>query len=346
MKFIHIVGTRPNFMKLSSVITELDKSFKNLIIHTGQHYDTNMSDIFFKELGIKKPDYHLNVGGNTQCEDIGNSLINIEKILQTEKPNGVIVYGDVTATLSGALAASKLRVPLIHVESGSRSFDRDMPEEINRVIVDNISDILFCCDQESVDNLKKEGIVKNVYLVGNTAIDTFKKIYDTVKIPIRKDDYVLCTLHRPFNVDDINTLSIIVEQLSKIPHKVIFPAHPRTKKKLTQLGNIPENILVIEPLGYKDFINYLKYSKYVISDSGGIQSECASVKKRIFTLRPSTEHMLSVNLGANILCEKIDLLPNLIQKNEVKEYETPMVWDGESSKRIHKIIKEIMIPKI
>jgi UDP-N-acetylglucosamine 2-epimerase len=339
LKFFHVVGTRPNFMKLSSVVKALDKKFINVILHTGQHYDTNMSDVFFKDLNLKKPNYQLNIGGGTQCEDIGNSLIEISKILEKEKPNGVIVYGDVTATLSGALASSKLRIPLIHVESGSRSFDREMPEEINRVLVDNISDILLCCDQESVVNLKNEGIKENVYLVGNTAIDTFKEVYNGIGVPLVNYDYVLCTLHRPFNVDDINKLENIIDSLSHVPYDIIFPVHPRTRNKLNNILNKPKNLKIINPLGYKEFINYLKYSKYVISDSGGVQSECASVKKRIFTLRPSTEHLLSINLGANILCKNIDDLKTMIENTSVLNYEIPMVWDGNSGNRIEKILE-------
>ncbi len=339
LKFFHVVGTRPNFMKLSSVVKSLDKEYTNIVLHTGQHYDNNMSDIFFKDLNLKKPNYQLNIGGGTQCEDIGNSLIGISKILEKEKPNGVIVYGDVTATLSGALASSKLRIPLIHVESGSRSFDREMPEEINRVLVDNISDILLCCDQESVVNLKNEGIKENVYLVGNTAIDTFKEVYNSIGVPLVKDDYVLCTLHRPFNVDDLNKLENIIDNLSNVPYDVIFPAHPRTRNRLNNILNKPKNLKIIDPLGYKEFINYLKYSKYVISDSGGVQSECASVKKRIFTLRPSTEHLLSINLGANVLCKNIDDLKTMIEDISILNYETPMVWDGNSGNRIKNILE-------
>lgn len=339
LKFFHIVGTRPNFMKLSSVINELNKEYCNIVLHTGQHYDNNMSDIFFKDLNLEKPKYHLNIGGGTQCEDIGNCLIEISKILEEEKPNGVIVYGDVTATLSGALAASKLRIPLIHVESGSRSFDREMPEEINRVLVDNISDILLCCDNESVENLKEEGIKNNVYLVGNTAIDTFKTVYKEIDTPIINGKYVLCTLHRPFNVDDIDKLNTIIKNLSEVPFPILFPAHPRTKNKLKEIKNKPDNLKIIDPLGYLEFINYLKFSEYVISDSGGVQSECASVKKRIITIRPSTEHLLSVKLGANVLCKNIDDLSTLIQNTPIIEYDTPLVWDGKSSERILKIFK-------
>ena len=339
LKFLHVVGTRPNFMKLSSVVKALEKKYLNIVLHTGQHYDDNMSDIFFKDLNLKKPDHQLNIGGGTQCEDIGNSLIEISKILEKEKPDGVIVYGDVTATLSGALAATKLRIPLIHVESGSRSFDREMPEEINRVLVDNISDILLCCDQESVDNLENEGIKENVYLVGNTAIDTFKKVYSNINEPINGGEYVLCTLHRPFNVDNVKKLENILHNLTNVPYAIIFPAHPRTRNKLNKILNKPKNLKIIDPLGYKEFINYLKYSKYVISDSGGVQSECASVKKRIYTLRPSTEHLLSINLGANVLCKNINDLKSIIKDTPRLNYETPMVWDGNSGNRIKKILE-------
>ena len=339
MKFIHVVGTRPNFMKLSSVIEELNKEYKNIVIHTGQHYDINMSDIFFNDLSLSPPDYLLSIGGGSQSEDTGKCLIAIS-ILEKEKPNGVIVYGDVTATLAGALAASKLHIPIIHVESGSRSFDRKMPEEINRIIVDNIADILLCCDEESVENLSNEGINKNVYMVGNTAIDTFKKIYNTIGESPYTNKFVLCTLHRPFNVDNIKTLKTIITKLGEIPYPIIFPIHPRTLKTLKQLFPIPTNIKLIDPLGYKDFITHLKYSEFVISDSGGVQSECAAIGKRIITIRPTTEHILSVKVGANILCENpTSITPNMWEST-VPHYSTPFVWDGDSAKRIKEIIKK------
>lgn len=338
-KFIHVIGTRPNFIKLSPLYRELEDDFENVIIHTGQHYDNNMSNIFFKELDIPPPHYTLKIGGGSQSEDTGKSLIEISKIIEKEKPDGVIVYGDVTATLSGALVASKMNIPIIHVESGSRSFDRKMPEEINRIIVDNISDILLCCDDNSFDNLKKEGIEENVFMVGNIAIDTFKNVYNKTVTPIITDEYILCTLHRPFNVDDIDKLEKIIKKIGKLPYKIIFPAHPRTTKNLEKIKNIPNNIKVVEPLGYKDFINHLKFSKFVISDSGGVQSECASVKKRLITLRPSTEHLLSVDVGVNLLCKDIDDFEKIQWAKNIDDFETPIMWDGKTSKRINNILK-------
>jgi UDP-N-acetylglucosamine 2-epimerase len=346
MRIVHIVGTRPNFIKLSSVVDELGDVCENIIIHTGQHYDKNMSDVFFNDLKIEPPKYQLNIGGGGEINNLSKSLISISEILINEKPFCVVVYGDVTATLSGALCARKLNIPIVHVESGSRSFDRQMPEEINRVIVDNISDLLLCCDEESKINLNNEGISKNVYVVGNTAIDTFKKIYNEIKTPIINKKYVLCTLHRPFNVDNLEKLKTIISKLSEIPYTIIFPAHPRTIKNIKLLGNIPKNFEVINPLGYKDFINYLKYSQFVISDSGGIQSECASVSKRIITIRPSTEHLLSVNLGCNILCGDINKINKSMWETPIPNHKTPMVWDGMSSKRIKDIIIKMLENKL
>ena len=346
MRIVHVVGTRPNFIKLSSVIGELKNLCENIIVHTGQHYDDNMSNIFFNDLHIEPPKYQLNFGGGGEIENLSKSLISLSEILIKENPFCVIVYGDVTATLSGALCARKLNIPIVHVESGSRSFDRQMPEEINRVIVDNISDLLLCCDEESKNNLKNEGINKNVYVVGNTAIDTFKKIFNEIKNPIIEENYVLCTLHRPFNVDNLDKLKTIINKLSEIPYNIIFPAHPRTIKNIKLIGDLPKNINIIKPLGYKDFINHLKYSQFVISDSGGIQSECASIRKRIITIRPSTEHLLSVNLGCNILCGDINKLNKSMWENNVPNYNIPTVWDGMSSKRIKELIIKMLENKL
>jgi len=343
MKFIHIVGTRPNFMKLASLINVMKDEFECKVIHTGQHYDKNMSEVFFKDLNLDEPDYYLGIKGGTHAKQTGEALIKIEEILEQEKPDGVIVYGDVNATLSGALAATKLHIPLIHVESGSRSFDKRMPEEVNRIMVDHVSDILLTCDFEAQNNLYMEGIEENVHVVGNTAIDTFKMVLGDLEDAPRpiEGDYVLCTLHRPSNVDDMERLNSIMVNLEKIPYKIIFPAHPRVRK-IAQFSPdfyLPDNVEFVSPLGYGEFVNHLKHCKFAISDSGGVQCECTVLKKRLITIRDTTEHTLSVELGANVLCYKPeDIKPNLWEDIDFN-YELPYIWDGDTSKRIVEIIK-------
>lgn len=341
LKFIHIVGTRPNFMKLASLINKMNKEFTNKVVHTGQHFDANMSDVFFEDLDLEKPDYNLNINSGDVNTQIGNTIIKLNEIFKDEKPDGVIVYGDVNATLSGALAANKLDIPLIHVESGSRSFDKRMPEEINRVIVDHISDILLGCDYTTLDNLKAEGIYDNIHIVGNTAIDTFHDVYNRVKNepnPIG-EDFVLCTLHRPSNVDDLDRLKDLIKYIGELNELVIFPAHPRVSKKLETIG-VSSNIKIVDPFGYKDFVKHLNHAKYVISDSGGVQCESAILRKRLFTMRDTTEHTLTVELGSNKLCYNPNELKEMVNLSVDLSYDIPYIWNGKASERIIEIIKE------
>ena len=235
-KYAHILAARPNFIKAAPVIEELsEKGHENIIIHTNQHYDYKMSKIFFQELNIPEPNYHLGIKSGTHAQQTGNSLIEIEKVLLKEKPKALIAYGDVNSTLAGALAAVKLHIPVFHVESGCRSFDKTMPEEINRIVIDNISDLLFCTEQSACDNLINEGFNKDkIKLVGNTAIDTLHKIDLNKTI---NEDYYLCTLHRPFNVDDKDILHKILTKLDNLNKKIIIPAHPRLKNNLTYTYN-------------------------------------------------------------------------------------------------------------
>ena len=329
--YAHIVAARPNFIKAAPLIEELsNEGFNNVIIHTNQHYDYKMSKVFFQELNIPEPNYHLGIKSGTHAQQTGNSLIEIEKVLLKENPKALIVYGDVNSTLAGALAAVKLHIPVFHVESGCRSFDKTMPEEVNRIIIDNISDLLFCTEQSACDNLISEGFNKNkIKLVGNTAIDTLSKI--TLNKTI-KEDYYLCTLHRPFNVDDKNTLHKILTKLNKLSKKVIIPSHPRLKNNLTNTYN---NIKFIEPLGYIDFINYLKYSKGTISDSGGVQCEASFLNTPLITLRPTTEHLVTLERGNTLTSIDKDLT-----FNKTKHTDIPFIWDGNASVRIVNEIKK------
>jgi len=334
-KCAHILAARPNFIKASPVIKELEQhNCKNIIIHTNQHYDYKMSKIFFQELDIPEPTYHLGVKSGSHAEQTGNSMIKIESVLTKEQPDYLIVYGDVNSTLAGALAASKLNIPIFHIESGCRSFDNSMPEEINRILVDSISDLLFCTEPSAYNNLLSNNVDKTkIKLVGNTAIDTLHDVVDMLPKNDKYTDYYLCTLHRPFNVDCKKTLHNILTKLNNLNKQVIIPAHPRLKNSIT---NTYSNIKLIDPLGYLDFINCIKHSNGVISDSGGVQCECAFLNIPLLTLRPTTEHLITLTLGNKLI--DIDQInsDNFIRTN----FKKPNIWDGNTSKRIVDIINQ------
>ena len=331
--FLHIVGARPNFMKAYPLMREMDRiSISQKLLHTGQHYDYKMSKVFFDELDIPTPDYHLNVSGTTHAEQTGNIMIECERIFRELKPKYVVVYGDINSTVAATLAASKLHIPVIHIESGLRSFDRNMPEEINRVVVDNISNYLFCIDSQSVINLKNEGITKNVYLCGNLMIDTLKSL----TLIDNPGEYILLTLHRPSNVDNREKLFKILGDIDKLGMKVIFPAHPRIKKIID--GVKFNNIDVMNPMGYKEFITNLKNCKYIISDSGGIQCEASVLNTPMITLRDTTEHLDTLEYGTNVLCDTSEKIKDIQLK--YTKY-SPEIWDGNSAKRIVEVLESL-----
>lgn len=334
-KFIHIIAARPNFIKAAPLIKALNnKGHSNVIVHTNQHYDFMMSQVFFQDLDIPEPDYHLGIGSGTHGSQIGKSLIEIEKVLIKENPKAVLIYGDVNSSLAGALAASKLNIPVYHIEAGCRSGDKTMAEEINRILIDHCSDFLFCIESNSLTLLQNEGI-NNGYLVGNTAIDSLHSIQKTAtkQSPVIDKEFYLSTLHRPFNVDNPLILHQILTQLDKFDKPIILPTHPRLKKNLTQKYS---NIHFIDPLGYIDFISHIHHSSGVISDSGGIQCEACFLKKPLLTLRPSTEHTSTLELGNKLVPNIKDLSVDLFEKN--LNHPTPMIWDGKASERIVNII--------
>ncbi len=310
MKILSIVGARPQFIKCAPLSRELRKEHEEILVHTGQHYDYGLSDIFFEELNIPKPDYNLGIGSGSHGEQTGNMLIEIEKVLLKEKPDIVLVYGDTNSTLAGALAAAKLHVRVAHVEAGLRSFDRTMPEEINRVLTDHVSDLLFCPTQTAVDNLANEGISKGVHLVGDVMVDALlynRKVAEEKsrvieELGLERGKYLVITVHRPSNTDSRENMSNIIDALAEIGETVVFPVHPRTKKYLKGYGlDIPENVRLVEPLGYLDMLKLMTGARKILTDSGGMQKEAYMLGVPCITLRENTEWVETLEGGWNVL---------------------------------------------
>jgi UDP-N-acetylglucosamine 2-epimerase (non-hydrolysing) len=338
MKIATIFGTRPEIIKLSTLIPQLDMEFDQVLIHTGQHYSYKMDKIFFDELKLRDCDYTLNIGSGTHAQQTGKMLIELEKVLLLEKPDLVMVQGDTNSTLAGALAASKLHIPVAHVEAGCRSFDKQMPEEINRILVDNISDYLFTPDENSYNNLTCLECFPsdNVYLVGNTSVDACLRTkqlnnQDYLKsYNLEKTGYILFTLHRQENTT-IERLKEIIMALNTISGriKVLFPAHLRTRNVILENKiEISDNIILTDPLGYSEFMGLLVNSKFIMTDSGGIQEEAAVLNVPCLILRDNTEWMYYVEMGKNMLVgtnyDKIvkvvtDLLENDLKFVEIEK---------------------------
>ncbi|NHZ85043.1 MAG: UDP-N-acetylglucosamine 2-epimerase (non-hydrolyzing) [Planctomycetia bacterium] len=353
MKLIHVVGARPNFMKAAPVWKAINKmtDFNQILIHTGQHYDKLMSDIFFKELQIPLPDYNLNIGSSTHARQTAAIMIKFEELVNELLPDLVLVYGDVNSTVATAMVCSKLSIPIVHVEAGLRSFDRRMPEEINRLITDQLADLLFTPSKDGDDNLIKEGIPESkIHFVGNVMIDTLVRLLPNADKPNKFQNlkqYVLVTLHRPSNVDDARLLKLILQNLEVISKSipVIFPVHPRTKKmiaenKLDILNNA--NFHLIEPLGYLDFLGLMKNATTVITDSGGIQEETTYLSIPCITVRENTERPITISMGTNqLIGQDINRIPDLVSHAVNKKKRSnliPPLWDGKASERIVEIL--------
>lgn len=325
-KIVSIVGARPQFIKLQPFSKEVRKEFKEVIFHTGQHFDRNMSKLFFDELNIPKPEYEFGIGGGTHAEQTSKMLVEIEKSLLKEKPDFVVVFGDTNSTLAGALAASKLILPLIHIEAGLRSFNNEMPEEINRKITDHISGYLFAPTETSMDNLDREGLRSKSYLTGDIMVDSLKNAMKMRRIEENaSSDFFLLTLHRPYNVDTPSKIIGILEELEKMEIKIIFPIHPRTRKMLEDsLDRFSNTIVFVDPLGYLDFVNLMQSSSMIITDSGGIQKEAYMLKKPCVTLRTETEWKETVNSGWNILINPEE--DNFWEK--IISFKTPLKYEN------------------
>ncbi|HDL01196.1 MAG TPA: UDP-N-acetylglucosamine 2-epimerase (non-hydrolyzing) [candidate division Zixibacteria bacterium] len=308
-KIVEIVGARPQFIKLAPLSKEIRKYYHEVIIHTGQHFDNEMSKLFFIDLKIPEPRYNFNINGGHHGEQTGKMLIEIEKVLLEEKPDFVIVFGDTNSTLAGSLAAAKLGIKSIHIEAGLRSFNRSMPEEINRIVSDHTSDYLFAPTKTAYNNLKKEGLDDKTFLTGDIMVDSLLQAVKVGDSSVLKDkyslaeyDYYLCTLHRPYNVDEPKNLQAILTQLGQLSKTVLFPVHPRTNQIIEKNQiSISSNISLIKPLGYLDFVLLQSRSYKIITDSGGIQKEAYILKKPCITLRSETEWIETVELGWNLL---------------------------------------------
>lgn len=314
MKIISVVGARPQFIKLASLSKKLRKKHKEIILHTGQHYDDDLSQIFFSELSIPKPDYNLGIGSAEHGEQTGRMLKSIEDVLLFEKPDLVIVYGDTNSTLAGALAAVKQNIPVAHVEAGLRSYKKSMPEEINRVLTDHVSSLLFCPTKTSVGNLRKESITKGVYLVGDVMYDSLKDHLKAAKkkskimknLNMNKKDFYLITVHRAENTDIKENLEKIIRIVTNLDKEVVFPIHPRTRKKLSEFNLLDRldsktNLLLIDPVSYLDMLILEKNARYVLTDSGGVQKEAFFLRTPCLTLREETEWVETLENGSNQL---------------------------------------------
>lgn len=310
LKIVTVLGARPQFIKAAVISSVFSEQFDEVLVHTGQHYDPNMSDVFFEELHIPKPKYHLDIGSGSHGAMTGAMLTKIEQVLETEKPDFVMVYGDTNSTLAGALAASKLVIPVIHVEAGLRSFNKAMPEEQNRILTDHISNLLFAPTQTAVKNLKQEGISSGVHLVGDVMYDGILHFREIARqkstilstLGLSEKGYILCTVHRAENTNDPERLRSIVNGLNAVREKIVLPLHPRTQKYLQAYGiRLAEHIHVIDPLGYLDIVMLESAAKKIVTDSGGIQKEAFFLGVPCITLREETEWVETVENGWNVL---------------------------------------------
>lgn len=357
MKMLTIIGARPQFIKAASLSRYLKNlpDIKEIILHTGQHYDNNLSDDFFSELDIPNTDYNLKVGSDTHARQTAKMMIGIEDIAIKEKPDFILIYGDTNSTVAGAIVGAKLHIPVVHVEAGLRSYDREMPEEINRVVSDAISTILFCPTQIAVNNLKREGIIKGVYNVGDIMFETYLYYKDNVqktstilnKLNLKHKEFILCTIHRASNTDNIENLKNIFIGLTNSKETIILPLHPRTKKKINQNESfkkyIGPNIKIIDPIGYFDMIYLEVNAKKIVTDSGGVQKEAYFNKTPCITLKKSTGWVETIEQGVNKLVgvdpEKIKESINNFHPQE-QNYSKSLYGDGKTSEKIIKILNQ------
>jgi UDP-N-acetylglucosamine 2-epimerase (non-hydrolysing) len=382
MKIVLVAGARPNFMKIAPILRAIKdynekaqnkagaRTLDPILVHTGQHYDYEMSKVFFEDLEMPDPDVYLGIGSGTHAEQTGKAMIEIEKLLIERKPDLVVVVGDVNSTLAGALAAVKLHIPVAHVEAGLRLFDKTVPEEVNRLLTDAISDYLFTYAVDSDENLKNEGIPQEkIYFVGNVMVDSLMQSKKKAsqrntlsRMGLKNGGYGVLTLHRPDNVDEKESLSRIIKAVTEVSHKIpiVFPAHPRTQKNLKEFGLLPNplspvsslqspvtdhQLLISNPLGYLDFLQLMMSSKFVLTDSGGIQEETTILNIPCLTLRDSPDRPVTVREGTNTLVGKdSERIRNEVSKildGNRKTGRVPELWDGKAAERIVAILAKI-----
>jgi UDP-N-acetylglucosamine 2-epimerase (non-hydrolysing) len=363
VKIANVVGARPNLMKIAPLMAAYDEvdEIEPLLIHTGQHYDANMSDLFFRQLGIPEPQLNLGVGSASHAVQTAEIMKAFEPVVLEHRPDAVLVVGDVNSTIACGLVAVKLGVKLVHVEAGLRSFDREMPEEINRVLTDSISDLLFCSESSGVENLRREGIPgEKVHLVGNVMIDTLlrhrkraERSNIVAELGVADGPYAVLTLHRPSNVDDPAVLSGLLDALEVVQSDmpVIFPAHPRTRDKLDGFGLAPRaeglpNFRIVDPIGYLDFLELMASARVVLTDSGGIQEETTILEVPCLTLRENTERPVTVEMGTNQLAgrdpDRIVAAYRRVMDREVARAQVPPLWDGRAAERIVETLQKAL----
>jgi UDP-N-acetylglucosamine 2-epimerase (non-hydrolysing) len=352
MRIVHVVGTRPNFVKMAPVIAAARARFgdgDSVIVHTGQHYDRAMSEIFFAELGVPEPDHMLGVGSGTHAEQTARVLERLEPVLRSERPDVVLVPGDVNSTLAAALCADRLGLAVGHVESGLRSFDRSMPEETNRIVADHLSALLFLHSSEAEDNLRSEGVPDERFqFVGNTMIDTLVALEERFRsrgaareLGVEPGAFLLVTLHRPALVDGpllTEAMTALARVAEAMP--VVFPVHPRTRKMLG--GEAPSGVRLVDPLGYLDFLSLEADAGAVLTDSGGIQEETTHLGVPCFTLRDNTERPVTVRAGTNTVLgldpARIVQIPALLDGQDGESPQPPEKWDGQAAERIADVL--------
>ncbi|MFD1361137.1 non-hydrolyzing UDP-N-acetylglucosamine 2-epimerase [Lentibacillus salinarum] len=353
MKLITITGTRPQFIKagMLSKLFRAMSAIDEIIVNTGQHYDDNMSTVFIDQLQLPAPDYDLGIGSGSHGKQTAGMLTKLEDVMMAVKPDMVLVYGDTNSTLAGSLAASKLHIPVAHVEAGLRSFNKKMPEEINRIVADHVSDWLFCPSETAVSNLRREGIEKGVYRTGDIMYDAvvhFKPValdYSSIRrdLSLRENDYYLATVHRAENTDDPQRLRSILEALNQLHKKVVIPMHPRTRRKMDEyqlMGNIARSsITIVNPLNYFDMLALTSGARAILTDSGGLQKEAYMLRVPCITLRDETEWPETVHAGWNQLTgADTQKIADTLQALQVPNEHPPLFGDGKAARTIAEIL--------
>lgn len=349
MKILSIIGARPQFVKEAIIQKEISKydDIEEIVVHTGQHYDENMSGIFFKVLNMKKPDYNLGINGSSHGEMTGEMLIELEKIMIKENPDVVILYGDTNSTLAGAIAASKLKIKVAHIEAGLRQEPKDMPEEINRVITDRISSYLFVPSEYGMENLEREGIKNNVYFTGDVMYDIFLEMIpyfdDSLvdELGLEKDNYIVMTMHRDFNVDEPSKLKAILEDIEKINKEIpiVWPIHPRTSARIKEFGfeNLIKDLKILDPIDYLNLMGLTKHAKKILTDSGGFQKESYFANKEGVVIMPDTSWRELTDKGINQLAEPNEVYEKTMKNSNI-DFEKGIYGNGDSAKQIIKIL--------